>query len=508
MGKVLDTNDPLQSGRLRVFCPALGDQADHKVEEIPWAMYASPFGGTTMGEARGPGGGGSLGGTTHGMWSIPTLGSYVLVTCIDGDPNIRCWFACAILPNNASTGPHGRWVPPAAGSGSSAVIDGPLTNTEKPVEPLYSNQKAAFTKIESRVSGTPTAGQGLAYEWMSRAMDYSAAAITPQNKDNLDSLHSVPDKQDITLPTPGGGTKTYTPGYAKTRFEPGSGDAATGAVYDSSVYYWTTPGFHGFSMDDRPENCRIRLRTTSGAQILMDDTNERIYIQTAAGNNWIELDQNGNIDIYSGTRISISSASDINITSDAAIRMHAKMGIHMTSDGDIRMNSLGDTSITSEALLRVHATSDVRIESGAEVHVAANGTLHLSAVGNLNALSGAQTRITSASTTNIGGGGNILMTAPQIHANGPTAAAADPAGPANPKQAWLPNRTPEHEPWARTCHKGTDNDGVYATPDPARPANDMNNVPNKQIPEFDYDSPNIGKEDLGVKYNRNPLFNR
>ena len=42
LGVVVDTDDPLQMGRLRVFCPALNDNPK-KLQHLPWAIYISPF---------------------------------------------------------------------------------------------------------------------------------------------------------------------------------------------------------------------------------------------------------------------------------------------------------------------------------------------------------------------------------------------------------------------------------------------------------------------------------
>src|SRR6266851_351372 len=44
VGVVVDTDDPLQMGRLRIFCPSLNDDPK-KLQHLPWASYVSPFGG-------------------------------------------------------------------------------------------------------------------------------------------------------------------------------------------------------------------------------------------------------------------------------------------------------------------------------------------------------------------------------------------------------------------------------------------------------------------------------
>jgi len=504
MGKVVDTNDPLNSHRVRAFCPTLGDHSDHSVGEIPWAVYASPFGGTSFGEASNAGQQTSKGGVPHGMTMPVSLGSYVLVTCVDGDPNHRFYFAAAMLPNESGQqAPHGNYnQDPKTGK-----FDGPLTSAGKPLQPAYDNNKASFSKTSSKTEGTPGEGHAQAFEWFSRGMDYSAGIIRPDVHASVESLKPTPDTADGKIPVPGGGTRDFVNGYARSRLEEGSGSSQTGGVvYDPSVYSIVTPGFHAIAMDDRPENSRVRFRTTSGTQILMDDTNERIYIQTAQGNNWIELDHNGNIDIYSARRISISSDSDINLSADGAIRMRAAKGIHLTSETEIRMNSLADTNINAEGSLRVRSTNDFKMESAAEVHVTSGTTLNLTSTANFNLKSNAEIRIESVGMLNLKSGAEIHETASKIHHNGPEATPADLAKPANPKHPWLPNRQPEHEPWPRNMFVGTDNDGGYAVPDPA--VGGKNVSANEQKQEFPYDSPEIGKSELGEAISRNKRWNR
>ncbi len=83
IGTVVDTNDPQQMGRVRAVCLALNDDSNALIKDIPWASYATPFGGTvqegTMGRNDNP----SSGPVAYGMWGIPKIGSQVLIMCLD-----------------------------------------------------------------------------------------------------------------------------------------------------------------------------------------------------------------------------------------------------------------------------------------------------------------------------------------------------------------------------------------------------------------------------------------
>ena len=509
-GTVIDTNDPLQAGRIRVFCPALGDTDQHLIEDIPWCSYVSPFGGSTVGQPSGTTSEQSIGTRSYGFWAIPQVGSTAIIACLDGNVEFRLWIGCITVPSSNGGAPHGIYKVGDQSSnpqGITGTIQGPLTDRGEPIQPLYNNYVEAFIKNTSK-NGSPQEGFATSYEWLSRGVDYSASATTDIVNNAIGGINRITDDSQTKITLPDGTEKYFTQGYGAAAIEADQKSNTTGSLLESTVYHWTTPGFHAISMDDRPENCRMRFRTAAGHQILMDDTNERIYIMTCRGGNWIELDQAGNIDIYSESRISISSDSDINITADGSFRVQAAKGIHMTSGSETRITSASDISIQSPGNLRMLGSANVMLEATGNMNVLAGANLNLSGIGTTNILSSGELAVTSGGVMSIGSGGNINLTGGKINLNGPAASVAKAASPAAPRAAYLPNRTPEHEPWARSMFKGTDNDGVHADLDKTRPKEDPNNVNNKQEPEMAYDHEDIGRMELGNPIGRGPFWSR
>lgn len=434
IGYVVDTNDPQQMGRVRAVCPAWGDSYETIIDDLPWALYITPFGGQVTQGTRGPGIQSSEGGVAYGMWAVPKVGAQVLIMCVDGNPQHRVYIGCLYDQFTPHTMPHGRWKqddhPALDKAGSNPKPFGPYTSREGFIEPLAENIHEAFA-----YKNEPN------YEWRTRAADYQVAAV---DVSQLNSVYSeAPDDKQFSQ----GGWET-TQGYQVSRIDPNAPSASTARNYDNMVYSWTSPGFHALSMDDRQENCRVRFRTAAGHQIIMDDTNERIYIQTAKGRNWIEMDQAGNIDIFTTNKVSVRSRKDINLTSDETIRMHAGKGIHMYSGGDIRMQA--KESIYQEALTAIHQKS--------------TGNINLNAVASMNLLSS----------------GSLLLTSPGLGLNGP------PAQPAESKPPLWTNRVPDHEPWARTMTKS---DTTHA-------------------PEVPYTSDMVGRTERGVTIERGKFWRR
>lgn len=416
MGIVVDANDPQQMGRLRVVCQRWGDDFDTDVENIPWALYASPFGGQIQAGTRGPSVDAVNGGTAYGMWAIPKVGAQVLVMCIDGDPNQRVYIGSIFNQFTPHTMPHGRFMYDKHPLLKDTFLPaGPYSSTEKFIEPLNTNLKKAF-------------GQKKSPEWETRAADYQVAAVDVSVLDTTYS--SVPDDKEVKAPS-----CTSTQGYQTDRQDPNAPSAHTKKNMSSMVYSITSPGFHAISMDDRIENCRIRMRTTAGHQIIMDDTNERIYISTATGENWVELDQCGNIDIFSSKRLNIRTKQGMNFTTDGDMRFHAAKGIHMYSGDEVRIQAIKDIHVKTDENIRVNAQSNIYIQASKELHEKSGGVMC----------------VTSGGQMNFASGGNILMSAStDIHLNGPTATPASP--PMEEKAKWT-LRVPSHEPFARCCTK-------------------------------------------------------
>jgi hypothetical protein len=392
------------------------------------------------------------------MWAIPKVNAQVIVMCIDGDPSMRVFMGCIFTQLTPHTLPHGRWMydkhPGLPGSG--AMPQGPLTSRESAIEPLSTNITQAFGSASE-----PN------YEWRSRAGDYSVAGLAV---DQINSTHSkVPDDKNVAYDD-----WMSTQGYSLNRTDPHAKSSYTDKSYESSVYSITSPGFHAISMDDRQENCRVRIRSTAGHQILLDDTNERIYIASAQGKNWIEMDQDGNIDIFSANKVNVRSHADINFTADETIRLHAGKGIHMYSGGDIRLETINDIHTKSKNV-RLQTSESVLAQSDQSVNFKAGSDILMTAAKSFQSSAGTTVNLTSTDATHILASKDVLLTGKVVQTNGTPATAAVEAPTAGTQPAMWTNRVPDHEPFARTM---TASDFSHA-------------------PEFKYKDPNVNRSERG-----------
>ena len=182
----------------------------------------------------------------------------------------------------------------------------------------------------------------------------------------------------------------------------------------------TSPTGHSVILDDGGfedgDNLRMQLRTAGGAQILMDDTNGFTYITNREGNVWIEMNRNGDLDIYSSSSINMHTQGDYNL--------HVGGSFNVQAGRDINMKSQGAQGIKMEAT---------------------RGSFNMKCAANMNLQADANGNVRVA--------GNYRETAGRIDMNGaPAAAASTPAvtqlaGNTTVTES-VSRRVPEAEPWA------------------------------------------------------------
>jgi predicted chitinase len=193
-----------------------------------------------------------------------------------------------------------------------------------------------------------------------------------------------------------------------------------------------------FVMDDgdiNGQNELVRIRTRTGHQILMHNSQDLIYIGNSKGSAWIELTSNGKIDIFSQDSISIHSEQDFNFRADRDINFEAGRNIHMNAFDGFELNCKSrfylvcDTSgkMVFGNNLNVATGDSVKISAGGNINTEAGGTSSHASAGAFS-IGTADNLICGASgTLSLGASGNIIAVGAEIQLNGP--AAPDPNTP-------------------------------------------------------------------------------
>jgi hypothetical protein len=389
--------------------------SEYKGQQIP-VKYMSPFLGSTSkdyvkdtntyGDTQ----------KSYGMWMVPPdVGTTVIVIFMQGSPKWGYWIGCVpddsinfMTPGIAATkfaidGVEER-VPVAEYNRISNPNPGDPTKAKKPQHPLAEVlQSQGLLKDDTRGITTSSARRE------SPSTVFGISTPGPVDKDGPQGLVGTLDTQ-VTCPISRLGGSTFVMDDGDDKFLRKT-PASEGPPDYSSVEEDETDGDPTI-----PHNELVRIRTRTGHQILLHNSEDLIYIGNARGTTWIELTSNGKVDIYAEDSISVHTKHDLNFRADR----------------------------------------DINFEAGRNFNMAALGKMHLETALSTEIVSGVDTLITSVASSHINSGVSHLETAGKIHMNSESA----PASMAEIlKQYKLPDETgavtissimlrvPTQEPW-------------------------------------------------------------
>lgn len=229
--------------------------------------------------------------------------------------------------------------------------------------------------------------------------------------------------------------------------------------------------------DDKPDdptllhNELIRIRTRTGHQILLHNTEDLIYIGNARGTSWIELTSDGKIDIYAEDSVSLHTKQDLNFYADRDINFEAGRNLNIKVAEEMHTHVVGDQILIVDANQKIHIKQQVDVTYDAaflhhvqgKVDAKFDSDYLQTTGGNYDLNTGGDNKFTAGGATDILSGGNHTESASQIHMNGPGAASAAAASDAELPQVLktysvpdeegteltqtIMRRVPTHEPW-------------------------------------------------------------
>jgi hypothetical protein len=488
IARVVSHLDKTYMGQLQVELLRIGSGNTPSESSLHRVKYMSPFYGVTPESAVGvsPDDYNETQ-KSYGMWMIPPdVGTRVMVIFVDSNPKDGYWIGCVMdeaanfmVPGIAATqkvvedpesdnaGNLGR-VPVAeynkkadkSGEDIGQISVNP-TNAYKPTHPF------ADILIE----------QGLVFDDNRGITTSSARREIPSMVFGISTPGPV-DRRPGAKQAPIGKSEWKIPNAFVSRlggstFVMDDGDdkwlrkttATEGPPEYANLEDGDTDG-----QPDLPHNELIRLRTRTGHQILLHNTEDLIYIGNARGTSWIELSSDGKIDIYAEDSISVHTKQDFNFYADRDFNIEVGRNFnlkvaerHQTEVGmdkicivngnvAIQVDGTKDETVTGAVAQSFEATWDVttgdavNITTGADLNLNVSGASVVSSSGDFT-ISAANTAID---------GGNINFNS-GIAGDAGTATAATAPEPLstfeNPDEAdgTLPEsimlRIPTHEPW-------------------------------------------------------------
>ncbi len=493
LARVVSITDPYYMGILEVELLHSSGNQNAREGQVHQVKYLSPFAGVTSVAYVDENNDYNSTQKSYGMWMVPPdIGNTVVVIFIDGDPKKGFWIGCVLDPNM-------NFMMPGYAA-TSYQVDGekervPVVEYNKKANDISAKDTTQLQKPFHKFLQDVYTEQGLLEDDIRGITTSSARREIPSAVFGISTPgpidkkgpkgkigkfeHAVPDAFISRL---GGSSFVMDDGDDKflRKTSPSEGPPEYAAVEqdetDGDVY--------------RPHNELIRLKTRTGHQILLHNSEDLIYIGNARGTSWIELTSDGKIDIYAEDSVSLHTKQDLNFYADRDINIEAGRNLNIKVAEEMHTNVLADQILIVDGNQKIHVKQKVDVTYDTEFlhHVQGNvnvkfdsnylhkvagnydmnvsGGSKITTGSSMNLYSGSSNNFTAGSSTNIKSGGQHIETASAIHMNGPgaaSAAQADVASDAELPQVLqthsLPDqegnelfqtimrRVPTHEPW-------------------------------------------------------------
>ena len=298
----------------------------------------------------------------YGMWMVPPdVGALVVVIFIGGDPRKGYWIGCVqnedmnfSLPGYAAT----EYVVDDSRQTDSEKTRVPVGEYNKIIHP--ENQSDTTKKLKpEHPSAVALENQGLLKDDI-RGITTSSARrevpsmvfgiSTPGPVDKTGKVGKV-GKYEHQIPN------AFVSRLGGSSFVMDDGDdkflrktsASEGPPDYAAVEQDETDG-----LKDKLHNELIRLRTRTGHQILMHNSEDLIYIGNSRGTAWIELTSDGKIEIYAEDSISFRTKQDFNFYADRDINMEAGRNFNTKVHGEMHTNVMKDQVLIVDRDQKIH----------------------------------------------------------------------------------------------------------------------------------------------------------
>jgi hypothetical protein len=315
---------------------------------------------------------------SYGMWMVPPdIGTTVIVVFVNGDAKYGYWVGCVpdegmnfMLPGIAATQKvvedtkttDAERVPVA--EYNKKVNDGAQPDATKVKKAQHPLAKALSTqgllKDDTRGITTSSARREVP------SMVFGISTPGPLDKAGPQGLVG-PDDDQISIPVNRLGGSTFVMDDGDDKFLRKT-LASNGPPEYARLENDETDGNATI-----PHNELVRIRTRTGHQILLHNSEDLIYIGNAKGTTWIELTSNGKIDIFADDSISIHTKNDLNI--------RAERDINIEAGRNMNLKGLAKLHVEGNAVESV-STTTTKITSGTTSHINSK-TTHLETAGKI-----------------------------------------------------------------------------------------------------------------------------
>jgi len=436
VGTITNTVDPTRVGRVQVYIEQFASGPENQQNGLRWVRYLPPFYGATEKTGTSAGYGDYPGNQqSYGMWfTTPDIGTQVLCFFVEGDPSQGYYLGCIINDNlnhmlpAIGAAPQRQAVAQNLSQGNYFAKTTQLPVTEINSENQQLDENTRF------------------FDQPKPVHSYQASIFFQQGLDRDTERGPIISNAQRESPSTVYGISTPGLPIYQKGLDPNTirKQLSSGNLNPNDVKVIGRVGGHTLVMDDgdlENKNALFRLRTSKGHQIMMNDSDNFIYIGHANGQTWIELGAEGTVDVY--------STNSVNVRTEGTINLHADKDINMFAGRNINMKSNAATNIGAVANLQIASESAITLYSQKQIGVLSDGSLALqSKSGSWN---GGGTLKLSAGKIDLNGGAGAKVSAPRLY---PTTLMPDTTF--NNSTGWqveenalvsIVTRAPTHEPY-------------------------------------------------------------
>ncbi len=382
VGIVKSNAHPGYGGVLQVFVPTFADKSTEERENDPtqWrsVRYATPF--YTRTENQGSGDNGVIVKNTGGItYPCPDIGSTVLCFFPEGRNQDAYWFACAPDLHMTQTIPESSMTSNFDKTGLENFVrhnKAPgieFNDKDNDVEKLTNPKKPKRGVDFNRAIQLKTAGidqdevRGLTTSHAMRETPSELFGISTKGRRLDIASKDIADRKDII--------DALNTGKELPSADARAVEGRIGRKHG-----------HAFVMDDgdiEGNNNLVRLRTAGGHQILMHDTENIVYIGNNTGTTWIQMDANGQLDVFSQTSMNFRSRS-MNFHADSTMKFNAGAQIQMVSGGSITLEGKKLANLYSDGQVMMYGGKGGHLKSGASLNMQGGSTVGIKAGGKMD----------------------------------------------------------------------------------------------------------------------------
>lgn len=440
---------------------------------------------------------------SYGFWYTPRIGDQVGVLFDQSDPNTGYWIGCVPKEyTNFST-------PGTPGVSKNTLSQKSLTELGGSASFRDDALVPSFERVNIRSKQTT----GRRFDDVQVMTNYAG---------NLLEAGLIADPlRGASVSSPRRESPSYVMGFKSPGWDFGSEknhiNASTGLKFDgsrpgatssntNSTYRNVSSVGHQFIMDDHPDYQGLRLRTSAGSQLYFNDSSANdpfIYINTPRGNVWIEMRDDGRLDIFSSTDMSFHAGGNLNFYCDGDMLTEVKGNMRTRVHGNQEMKITGTTAWEMDAQTSIKITpsldiditgtysllasdswrsatvqSEMNIKQTGDINIKSSASARMEALANVDLLGSGLANLTGGGSVNVRGGilaidGGVTYINSGVAATAtPAQEAADPTtlpvtppepqpGPPTPEQIRLGgtpapvqtivSRLPQHQPWVNSA---------------------------------------------------------